>query len=254
MKRSNGELKGMARQMLLGRYQVPMMTMILSTLIPSLFLLPFNYLCSGRATYLSQAILYYLAYLLITLIELLLNTGVKRVHLLIARGQNVKVSDMFWVIQNRPDRILIGSLIFAIVSWIPQIPSFLFARMAPEGSSGATVFLITQALSLIGLVLGFLLTLPFYFIFWIYADDPQAGTFDAFRRSLRLLRGAKWQLCVMELSFIGWTMLRILTFGIGSLWVLPYMDQTFTNLYLDLKHEFDVKVTLSSDIQTETAL
>lgn len=30
MKQTNGELKGMARQMLLGRYQVPMLAMLLS--------------------------------------------------------------------------------------------------------------------------------------------------------------------------------------------------------------------------------
>ena len=79
MKRSNGELKGMARQMLLGRYQVPMLAMILSSLIPSLFLLPFNYLCSERSTIPMQAVLYYLASFIITLIELLLNCGVKRI-------------------------------------------------------------------------------------------------------------------------------------------------------------------------------
>ena len=91
MKRSNGELKGMARQMLLGRYQVPMLAMLLASLIPSLFLLPFNYLCSDRNTIAIQAVLYYLAYFIITLIELLLNSGVKRVHLMIARGQQTQV-------------------------------------------------------------------------------------------------------------------------------------------------------------------
>ena len=81
MKRSNGELKGMARQMLLGHYQVPMLAILLSSLIPSLFLLPFNYLCSDRNTIVMQAVLYYLASFIITLIELLLNCGVNRIHL-----------------------------------------------------------------------------------------------------------------------------------------------------------------------------
>lgn len=237
MKQTNGELKGMARQMLLGRYQVPMLAMLLSSLIPSFFLLPFNYLCSERSTYTSQAVLYYLAYFIITMIELLLSCGVKRVHLLIACGQSARISDMFWVLKNRPDRILIGGFLFTLISWIPMIPSFLFDLMPPKGLSDIAVIAVTELLSLAGLLVGFLITLPLYFIFWIYVDDPDVDTGDAFRRSMALTRGAKWRLCVMELSFIGWLLLGALSFGIGYLWILPYMDQTFTNFYLSLRQE-----------------
>ena len=249
MKRSNGELKGMARQMLLGRYQVPMLAMLLASLIPSLFLLPFNYLCSDRNTIAMQAVLYYLAYFIITLIELLLNSGVKRIHLMIARGEATSVSDMFWVIKNRPDRILIGGFLFTLISWIPMIPSFVFEAIPPEGLSDVSVLAITELLSLAGLLVGFLITLPLYFIFWIYVDDPDIDTRDAFRRSISLMRGAKWRLCLMQLSFVGWTLLGALSFGIGFLWILPYTDQAFTNFYLELKQEFDVKVEFSEAAQ-----
>ena len=237
MNYSNGELKGMARQRLLGRYQVTMLAMLLSTIIPSFFLLPFNYLCSERNTIAMQAVLYYLAYFMITLIEMLLSCGVKRIHLLIARGQSVRVSDMFWVLKNRPDRILIGGCLLALITWIPQIPSFLFEMMPPEGLSDITVLAVAELISLAGSLVGFLITLPLYFIFWIYADDPDVDTRDAFRRSIALTQGVKWRLCLMELSFFGWMLLGTLSFGIGYLWIMPYMDQTFTNFYLELRQE-----------------
>lgn len=249
MKRSNGELKGMARQMLLGRYQVPMLAMILSSLIPSLFLLPFNYLCSERSTIPMQAVLYYLASFIITLIELLLNCGVKRIHLSIARGQQAQVSDMFWVIKNRPDRILIGGFLITLITWIPLIPSFVFDLMAPDTLSTAVYLLISELLSMAGLFVGFLITLPLYFVFWIYAEDPDIDTREAFRRSLTLTRGAKWRLVLMELSFIGWMLLGALTMGVGLLWIMPYMEQSFTNFYLEQKQEFDVKVEFSQAAQ-----
>lgn len=249
MKRSNGELKGMARQMLLGRYQVPMLAMILSSLIPSLFLLPFNYLCSERSTIPMQAVLYYLASFIITLIELLLNCGVKRIHLSIARGQQAQVSDMFWVIKNRPDRILIGGFLITLITWIPLIPSFVFDLMAPDTLSTAVYLLISELLSMAGLFVGFLITLPLYFVFWIYAEDPDIDTCEAFRRSLTLTRGAKWRLVLMELSFIGWMLLGALTMGVGLLWIMPYMEQSFTNFYLEQKQEFDVKVEFSQAAQ-----
>lgn len=249
MKRSNGELKGMARQMLLGRYQVPMLAMILSSLIPSLFLLPFNYLCSDRSAIPMQAVLYYLASFMITLIELLLNCGVKRIHLSIARGQQVQVSDMFWVIKNRPDRILIGGFLITLIAWIPLIPSFVFDLTAPETLSTGMYLMISELLSMTGLFVGFLITLPLYFVFWIYAEDPDIDTREAFRSSLSLTRGAKWRLVLMELSFIGWLLLGALTIGIGLLWIMPYMEQSFTNFYLDQKQEFDVKVEFSQAAQ-----
>lgn len=249
MKRSNGELKGMARQMLLGRYQVPMMAMLLSSLIPSLFLLPFNYLCSDRTTIPMQAVLYYLAYFIISLIELLLNCGVKRIHLSIARGQQAQVADMFWVLKNRPDRILIGGFLITLIAWIPMIPSFVFDLTAPGTMQTATFAVISGALSLAGMFVGFLITLPLYFVFWIYAEDPDIDTRDAFRHSISLTRGVKWRLVLMELSFIGWLLLGALTMGIGLLWITPYMTQSFTNVYLDQKQEFDVKVEFSEAAQ-----
>ena len=249
MKRSNGELKGMARNMLLGRYQVPMLAMLLSTLIPSLLLLPFNYLCSDRSTVPMQAVLYHLAYFIITMIELLLGCGVKRIHLLIARGQKVQVSDMFWVIKNRPDRILIGGFLFTLISWIPLIPSFAFDLMAPGALPAINFAIISVLLSIVGTVIGFLITLPLYFIFWVYVDDPDVNTREAFHRSISLMRGAKWRLCLMELSFFGWTVLGALSFGVGFLWILPYTDQAFTNFYLEQKQEFDIQVEFTEKAQ-----
>ena len=249
MKRSNGELKGMARQMLLGHYQIPMLAMILGTLIPSMILLPFSYLCSDRNTIPMQAVLYYLASFIVTLIELLLNCGVKRIHLGIARGQQVQISDMFWVLKNRPDRILIGGFLITLITWIPMIPVYAFELTAPEMLSTAIYVIISELLSMAGLIIGFLITLPLYFVFWIYAEDPDIDTRDAFRRSISLTRGAKWRLVVMELSFIGWMLLGALTLGIGLLWIMPYTEQSFTNFYLEQKQEFDVTVEFSEAAQ-----
>lgn len=234
MKRSNVELRGVARQALLGHYQAPMLAMLLSSFIPALFLLPFNYLCSERNTVIMQAVIFYLAYFIITLIELLLNCGVKRIHLLIARGQAARVSDMFWVLKNRPDRILIGGFVYTLIAWIPLIPSFVFQAFTPDGYSQISVLAISEFLTLAGQLLGFLITLPLYLIFWIYVDDPDINTREAFARSVSLMHGAKWRLCLMTLSFVGWLALGALSFGIGFLWILPYIDQAFTNFYLEL--------------------
>lgn len=245
MNRSNGVLKDMARQMLLGRYHVPMTAIILATLIPSVIVLPFDYLCSDRDKFAVQALLYYLAYFMITLIGLTLESGVKRIHLMLARGQSVQTADMFWVFKNRPDRILIGGFVFTLISWVPRIPAFVLALNPPEGLSEIQAWAFVQLTSFAGEVVAFLITLPFYFIFWLYVDDPQMEAMAAFRSSMSLMRGAKWRLCMMELGFFGWMLLGALSFGIGYLWILPYINQALTNFYLEQKHEFDVTVEFS---------
>ena len=41
----------------------------------------------------------------------------------------------------------------------------------------------------------------------------------------------------MMLSFCGWMILGMLSFGLGYIWVVPYMNATFTNFYLNLNGE-----------------
>ena len=51
------------------------------------------------------------------------------------------------------------------------------------------------------------------------------------------MKGHKWDLFVLDLSFIGWILLGIMTAGIGLLWVAPYMETTRAAFYEDLKNE-----------------
>ena len=43
------------------------------------------------------------------------------------------------------------------------------------------------------------------------------------------------ELFVLGLSFIGWYLLCAITFGIAAIWVVPYVQATYTNAYNSLK-------------------
>jgi hypothetical protein len=43
--------------------------------------------------------------------------------------------------------------------------------------------------------------------------------------------GNKWKLFCLELSFIGWFILGLLTAGIGMLWVMPYITTATAGFY-----------------------
>lgn len=52
---------------------------------------------------------------------------------------------------------------------------------------------------------------------------------------MRMTKGYKWKIFVMQLSFLGWGLLCILSLYIGYLWLAPYMQLTMTNMYYRLK-------------------
>lgn len=70
---------------------------------------------------------------------------------------------------------------------------------------------------------------------YILRDEPQLGADEVITRSMQMMRGHKMKLFLLDLSFIGWEILNILTLGIGSLWLIPYMQSSRAAFYLDLK-------------------
>ena len=60
---------------------------------------------------------------------------------------------------------------------------------------------------------------------------------DAIEESMRLMKGNKWKLFVLILSFIGWDILAILTMGIGIIWLTPYIYTTMAKFYDALKEQ-----------------
>jgi len=66
-------------------------------------------------------------------------------------------------------------------------------------------------------------------------DNPRIGARKAIKLSMRMTKGDKWDIFVMGLSFIGWSLVCILTLYIGFLWLAPYMQVTYTNMYYKLK-------------------
>lgn len=67
--------------------------------------------------------------------------------------------------------------------------------------------------------------------YFILKDHPEISALEAIRRSKELMVGQKWRLFVLNLTFIGWALLAILTFGIGYLWLSPYITVTQAHFY-----------------------
>lgn len=72
---------------------------------------------------------------------------------------------------------------------------------------------------------------------FILKDDPEIGSIDAMKKSWQLTDGHKADLVWLFLSFIGWIILSLFTFGFGFIFLYPYMQTALAHAYEDLKAE-----------------
>lgn len=92
-----------------------------------------------------------------------------------------------------------------------------------------SVFVILWSLLLI--VPGIIAALRYSMSFYVLADNPDIKILDAINESKRIMNGNKWKFFCLNLTFIGWGLLCILTCGIGYLWLAPYMEVSFIAFY-----------------------
>jgi uncharacterized membrane protein len=79
-----------------------------------------------------------------------------------------------------------------------------------------------------------LLQMRYSLVLFVVADDSAVRARDAVRRSACLMRGNYWRLGLLWFRFIGWQVLAVLTFGIGLIWLFPYMTAATAAFYDDL--------------------
>lgn len=74
-------------------------------------------------------------------------------------------------------------------------------------------------------------------MFFVMIENPDIGPRKAMNISKVLTNGHKADIFVMDLSFWGWSLLCILSLGIGAIWLVPYIQTTKANAYTALKTE-----------------
>ena len=73
-----------------------------------------------------------------------------------------------------------------------------------------------------------------------------AGLWSTLNESKAIMHGHKMDLFVLYLSFILWDILVCFTFGIASVYVLPYQSATIANFYQNIKRK--PQVTAEADM------
>ena len=119
-----------------------------------------------------------------------------------------------------------------------MIPYFVcYMRVNLELDTTATGIALVVLSWLLFIAAAIVLSLFWGLALYVMIDCPDLGTFACLKASAKLTKRRRWKLFCFHLSFIGWHILGQLSFGIGTLWIMPYIECSTFGFYQDLKAE-----------------
>jgi uncharacterized membrane protein len=89
--------------------------------------------------------------------------------------------------------------------------------------------------SLLLIIPGIVKSYQYFLVEYLLAENPGMDSTRALQLSKAMMVGNKWRAFVLNLSFILWVILAMIPFGFGMLFLVPYVNATFTQFYLELK-------------------
>jgi len=137
----------------------------------------------------------------------------------------LKVGIKRFFVQDLDHKAFVGELAYGFDSRYKNIVVTMFFK-------NLSIFLWTLLFIIPGIVKAY----EYRMIDYILTDNSDLDRHAAFALSKEMMSGQKWNAFVLDLSFIGWGILGLITFGIVNIfYVAPYQYHTNAALYSFLK-------------------
>ncbi len=227
------ELKRLAKVQLQGKYGTMIGALILQELLVLFATGILSMLLPGTDTL--SNILYYILTFIVQLIAGILQAGVSFLYLKAACGMQCSVGDIFYCFKHSPDKAIKIEFVLAIINAVCMLPSDILTWKYPLTSlTDYDEIAMMYSVTLLCMMVYVVITLAFTPVFYMMLDFPNYTVKDILKKSIEVMKGNKMRYFLLDLSFIPWMFVGFLTCGIGLLWIVPYMNMTSTNFYLDL--------------------
>ena len=151
-----------------------------------------------------------ISFVVSTLLLIPLDIGVKSYFLKLVRGKQPNIGDTFNGLRfGYGDNVVLGLMASLLVGlW-----------------------------SLLFIIPGIIKTYSYAMCYYIKLDHPEYGWKDCLSESERMMKGNRWRLFCLQLSFIGWMIVGALCLGVGTLWVSAYQSTAVALFYEELKEK-----------------
>lgn len=122
-----------------------------------------------------------------------------------------------------------------------------YGKIVVKALVESILFMLSTMLLIIpGIIMSYSMALSDF----ILADEPELSPTEAIEKSYDLMKGHRFELFRLDLSFAGWFLLEVLTLGLFSLWVTPYHRISRAAFYRSLIKEEKKKYS-EEDIEDE---
>lgn len=165
------------------------------------------------------------------IVEIPLMVGVTYSFVKLRRKGEIEVFDFIkyaiknfgraWKIQIRILLKLIIPIIGIVISEI-LFAVTIIAEQIGNHNVGLACLIIGIIIYISCMILALIIELIYSQAYILSYDNPEKGAKEIVKESKNLMKGHKIELVLLQLSFLGWVILCIPTFGIGLFWLLPY--------------------------------
>lgn len=102
------------------------------------------------------------------------------------------------------------------------------------------IFMIKCVGYVLLIVPGVILSYMYAMVPYILEERPDFAVHEAFEASRQIMKGHKWELFCLQISFLGWYILGIISFGIGLIFVKPYRQASEAAFYNEISGRADL--------------
>ena len=163
----------------------------------------------------------------------------------------VLIMFVFSALETAAGAIIVGAGLLVLTGPMSYGRAFVFLRNARDGSQpdisdlfrgfrddlGGTMLLglmssiFITLWSLLLIIPGAVKTYAYSFAYYLKIDHPEYDWRTCLHESERLMKGHKWDLFVLDLSFIGWEIVGSLCLGVGTFWVSAWRQAANAQFY-----------------------
>lgn len=183
-------------------------------------------------------IIYYAILFFISVLMGLFTSGSCYLYLKLICGHPVSVGDLFYGFQLAPDKAIAMQAWITLITYAASLPQYILTyKITAVGINAEKMMslLLPYALSLIlSGVVSVILGLLYAQTFFLLHDFPQYTAPELLQKSRRLMVHHKGRLFYLYVSFLPLMLLGLFSFGLALLWVIPYMNATQAEFFLDL--------------------
>ncbi len=225
------QLKNQAKDRLIGKYPDTILLLIISGAIQvfaymlATFIVPFQNLFG----ILFSLILTFL----VSIVLSVLRVGTSLFYLNIACGQPFSISNLFYGFREQSNKCLAVCTVMCGLSFLFELPAQICSILSATQGIGRYL-LYSYGLDFLAQIVFLPLSLALSQCYYLILDYPELSAAETIKMSLRVMKGHKLRLLILQLSFLPLIILAYLSFTVGFLWLTPYMQMTYTLFFLDL--------------------